>query len=99
MPGEHEKEKNTHKTNAELDANAKNVMIYTDLGKGPTLYYITANQLKEFPMTKTDAGYGEGVALVSRNVILSAVTSTDVPIGSFSTLVNIAALNTPKKAG
>jgi len=74
------------------DSNAKGVMVFTDLGKGSALYYLRADQLAPFLMDEGTPGYGEGEALVKRGVILSAVSTTDVPVGSFSTLVNIAAL-------
>ena len=79
------------------DKNAKGVMVYTDLdGNGAVLYYIDSDELKKYKMDEGTPGYGEGTALVDRNVILSAVATTDVPVGAYSTLVNVAALNYKK---
>ena len=77
----------------------RGVMVFADLegGDEPVLYYLTAEQLKEFKMPEGTPGYGEGSALVQRGVVLSAVATTQVPIGSFSTLVNVAALRPPKE--
>lgn len=79
------------------DDKSKGVMVYTDLdGNGPVLYYLTATQLADYKMDEGTPGYGEGTALVDRNVILSSVSSTDVPVGAYSTLVNVAALKYKK---
>lgn len=67
------------------------VMIYADAGDGtPKFYYLKGSDLQKFPMKDGTPGWGEGTTLIGRGAVLSLVKTDSTPVGSFSTLVNVA---------